>query len=64
MAYELRHFTDRALINLLPEDVRRQLKSQYLISADEIRVSFCGVVVGDTGVRVCTLEENQKVFLI
>lgn len=60
MTYELRHFTDRALINLLPEDVRRQLKSQYLISADEIRVSFCGVVVGDTGVSVF-LPRNSKV---
>jgi len=52
MACNLYHYTDRALISSLPSDLKAQMRNQYLITGDELRVSFCGVVMDAAGAHV------------
>ncbi|MBC7003525.1 LlaJI family restriction endonuclease [Photobacterium sp. BZF1] len=52
MACELHHYTDRLPVSLLPPALKQQMQNLYLLSNDEKRVSFCGVVMADDGAHV------------
>lgn len=52
MMCNLYHYTDRALISSLPDSLKKQMRNQYLITSDDVRVSFCGVVIDVTGAHV------------
>lgn len=52
MPCELHHYSDRVPVSLLPVSLRQQMRSLYLLSSDEVRVSFCGVVMAEDGAHV------------
>lgn len=52
MQNNFRLFTDRSVISSLPGELLHDMKLQGLISSDEIRIHFCGVVSCPAGIAV------------
>lgn len=60
MQRKLYHYTDRALVSSLPDDLKKQMHNQYLITHDDIKISFCGLVINSSGAHVF-LPRNSNI---
>lgn len=52
MTNKLKLFADRAAVLSLPNELRHDMKMQGLISSDEAKICFCGVILYSGGVAV------------